>query len=88
MKDSQFEPGGFEVGFGSNDGLPPISIPNNSMNALLRGFIDRVDLWQSSGSSYYRVVDYKTGNPNLNLKNVQYGLDMQLPVYIYLIKNF
>ncbi|UKI57119.1 MAG: hypothetical protein L6V81_06945 [Clostridium sp.] len=33
------------------------------------------------------IIDYKTGNPILNINNSLYGLDMQLPVYIYLIKN-
>ena len=34
------------------------------------------------------IVDYKTGNPELNIDNAIYGLDMQLPVYAYLIKKF
>ena len=40
------------------------------------------------GETIVCIVDYKTGNPNLSLKNIKYGLDMQLPVYIYLLKNF
>ena len=34
-----------------------------------------------------RWVTYMFYPPNLNIKNVEYGLDMQLPVYIYLLKN-
>ena len=33
------------------------------------------------------ILDYKTGNPEINLNNVIYGLDMQLPVYLYLANN-
>ena len=33
------------------------------------------------------IIDYKTGNPNLNLNYLPYGLDMQLPVYLYLVNN-
>ena len=33
------------------------------------------------------IVDYKTVNPNININNTKYGLDMQLPIYMYLIKN-
>ena len=66
LKDALFEPAGFEVSFGSNEGLPPIAIPNERINAILRGFVDRVDTWQSGGSRYYRVVDYKTGKKDFD----------------------
>ena len=32
-------------------------------------------------------IDYKTGNPNLNLNDTIYGLDLQLPIYLFLAKN-
>ena len=33
------------------------------------------------------ITDYKTGNVTATLDNLNYGLNMQLPVYLYLIKN-
>lgn len=87
LKDSQFEPVGFEVNFGSTDGLPPISIPNNSMNALLRGFIDRVDVWQTLGSSYYRVVDYKTGKKDFDYCDVFNGVGLQMLLYLFALRS-
>ena len=33
------------------------------------------------------IIDYKTGATNLNLNNIIYGLDLQLPIYIYLAKH-
>ena len=33
------------------------------------------------------VVDYKTGNTNIDLKYLDYGLYMQLPIYLYLLKK-
>ena len=33
------------------------------------------------------IIDYKTGNPDLNLNHIIYGLDLQLPVYIYLARK-
>ena len=30
------------------------------------------------------IIDYKTGNPNLDLTTVPYGIGMQLPIYLYL----
>ena len=33
------------------------------------------------------VVDYKTGNRNITLNNLNYGLNIQLPIYLYLLKR-
>ena len=87
LKESDFEPVGFEVGFGDTDGLPPIAIPNSSMNAILRGFIDRVDLWQSAGSSYYRVVDYKTGKKDFDYCDVYNGVGLQMLLYMFALRS-
>lgn len=87
LKESQFEPVGFEVGFGSEEGLPPIAIPNHSMQALLRGFIDRVDVWQSLGSSYYRVVDYKTGKKDFDYCDVFNGVGLQMLLYLFALRS-
>lgn len=37
--------------------------------------------------TYVSLIDYKTGNTSIKLDLVDYGLSMQLPVYIYLIKE-
>ena len=60
---------------------------NERLGIGFKGIIDKVMYEEFNGETIVCIVDYKTGNPNLNLKNVKYGLDMQLPVYIYLIKN-
>jgi ATP-dependent helicase/nuclease subunit B len=87
LKDSAFEPVGFEVGFGNPEGLAPIAIPNASMNAILRGFIDRVDLWKSPGSSYYRVVDYKTGRKDFDYCDVFNGVGLQMLLYMFALRS-
>ena len=87
LKDSAFEPVGFEVNFGGEEGLPPIAIPNRSMHALLRGFIDRVDLWQSPGSRYYRVVDYKTGRKDFDYCDVFNGVGLQMLLYLFALRS-
>ena len=87
LKDSKFEPVGFEVNFGGAKGLPPIAIPNNSMNAILRGFIDRVDAWQTTGSSYYRVVDYKTGKKDFDYCDIFNGVGLQMLLYLFALRS-
>ena len=54
------------------------------MDVIFKGFVDKILFDDNNNMA---IIDYKTGNPNLDLNRVIYGLDMQLPVYIYLIKN-
>ena len=84
---SRFTPLDFEVGFGDAEDLPPIAIENRAMNALLRGFIDRVDSWQSGGSRYYRVVDYKTGKKDFDYCDVYNGVGLQMLLYMFALKH-
>ena len=87
LKDALFEPNGFEVNFGSEDGLPPIAIPNGSMNAMLRGFVDRVDTWNTGGSTYYRVVDYKTGRKDFDYCDIFNGVGLQMLLYLFALRD-
>ena len=52
-------------------------------NIKFTGIIDKI----SKLDNYVIITDYKTGTPNTTLDNIEDGLNMQLPVYIYLIKN-
>lgn len=87
LKDSWFEPVGFEVAFGDTGGLPPIPIPNTRINAILRGFVDRVDIWNSPGSSYYRVVDYKTGKKDFDYCDIFNGVGLQMLLYLFALRK-
>ncbi|MDD5864579.1 MAG: PD-(D/E)XK nuclease family protein [Firmicutes bacterium] len=82
-----FTPEGFEVGFGEGEALPPIPIPNQGMNAILRGFIDRVDTWDFGSSRYYRVVDYKTGKKDFDYCDVFNGVGLQMLLYLFALKD-
>lgn len=50
------------------------------------GIVDKIMYKNVQGEDLIAIIDYKTGNPNTNLFNVIYGIDMQLPVYLYLVK--
>jgi len=60
---------------------------NENLHITFKGFIDKIMYNEFDGETIMAIVDYKTGNPNLNINNVIYGIDMQLPIYIYLVKN-
>ena len=52
------------------------------------GFVDKIKyLEEDSGRWLVAIIDYKTGSVETTLDNINYGLHLQLPVYIYLTKN-
>lgn len=55
------------------------------MTFHLLGKIDKIMTLQKEDSTYFIVVDYKTGSASNHLNKVIYGLNMQLLLYIYFI---
>lgn len=47
----------------------------------INGFIDRLDELDENGRKYIRVIDYKTGASEFNIKNIYNGVDMQMVIY-------
>ena len=87
LSKSAFSPRDFEVSFGGDDGLPAIPIPNERIGAILRGFVDRVDVWDSGYANYYRVVDYKTGKKDFDYCDVFNGVGLQMLLYLFALKH-
>ena len=50
------------------------------------GIVDKI-LYKEKENTLVSIVDYKTGHTTIDLYNVLYGLSMQLPVYLYLVKK-
>lgn len=65
-----------------------ISIPLKDGRVEFKGFVDKIMYGEFGEEKIVSIVDYKTGNPELSLDNAIYGLDMQLPIYAYLIQQF
>ncbi len=57
-------------------------------NTEFKGFVDKILYDTFDDTTVLAIVDYKTGIPELKLDNTYYGLDMQLPVYAYLVENY
>lgn len=87
MQNSAFEPIGFEVAFGSQEAMPSIQIPGHNMDAELRGFVDRVDVWTNGNQNYFRVVDYKTGRKDFDYCDVYNGLGLQMLLYLFALEE-
>ncbi|SHF07257.1 PD-(D/E)XK nuclease family protein [Alkalibacter saccharofermentans] len=72
-----------EIGFGEKQELPPLEFKlNEEMDMILEGRIDRVDVFEDEDKIYLKVIDYKTGEKTLELKEIYYGLSLQLLIYM------
>ena len=87
LQESQFQPEDFEVNFGGEEGLPPIAFRGRDMSAILRGFVDRVDTWANGKTSYYRIVDYKTGRKDFDYCDVFNGVGLQMLLYLFALQE-
>ena len=51
------------------------------------GIIDKLNYKKENNQLNTIIVDYKTGSTSPTLDNINYGLNMQLPIYIYLVQK-
>lgn len=58
---------------------------SKELNIVFKGFVDKIKY--SKTDKVASIIDYKTGTPVINLNNCYYGLDLQLPIYLYLLKH-
>lgn len=49
---------------------------------LLNGQIDRVDLYEEDGKVYVKILDYKSGERDIDVTNVYHGIEQQLAFYM------
>jgi len=55
---------------------------DHDRNILLRGKVDRLDVCETDGRCYLRIVDYKTSSHSLRAEDIYEGLQLQLMVYM------
>ena len=87
LHDSSFIPTFFELKFDGGAPMPAIRISGDIMDAQLRGFVDRVDIWHNGNEDYVRVVDYKTGNKDFDYCDVFNGLGLQMLLYLFALEE-
>lgn len=87
LKESEFVPSYFELAFGNGRDVNAIAIDGKKMKAQLRGFVDRVDVWQGNFGNFFRVVDYKTGKKDFDYCNVFNGLGLQMLLYLFALEQ-
>ena len=87
FEQSEFVPVDPELPMGDErEGLPAFTLCTPSGNEIsVVGKIDRVDVMEKKGVKYIRVVDYKSGTKDFALRDVYYGLNLQMLLYLFSI---
>jgi len=78
IRQGMFEPLGYEMHF--NYVLDE--------DLLLKGRIDRLDIYETGDKVYVRVIDYKSGATAFDIHSIYYGLQQQLAVYLCAALDF
>ncbi len=60
---------------------------SSDMDITFMGIVDKILYGEFGGKFVAAIVDYKTGNPSIHLNHTIYGIEMQLPVYLYLLRR-
>ena len=59
------------------------------LSVTFKGFIDKMLFYKDNGNEYITIIDYKTNDTDIKLDLLKYGLNIQLPIYLYLVsKNY
>lgn len=87
LAEGSFRPVEFEAAFGKKgkqgSGLAGMTLQLPSGKEItVRGYIDRIDKAVGVSGEYYRIIDYKSGNKDLNLRDIYYGMNWQMPIYL------
>ncbi len=83
LKQSEFRPIEFEFNINKN-GIAYLTA-DNGIEIILRGVIDRIDIYECYEKKYIRVIDYKTGKKVFSLSSLLYGINLQMLLYLFTI---
>lgn len=89
FKNSDFVPAAYELDISDDGAVPALRLEfSDGKHAVITGQIDRVDvLKDNEGNEFVRVVDYKTGKKSFYLSDVLYGLNLQMLLYLYILRH-
>ena len=87
LSESEFQPVAFELHFGRDGDMAAVSVPGEKMDAVLQGFVDRVDRFADGQRNCFRVVDYKTGKKDFDYCDVFNGVGLQMLLYLFALEQ-
>lgn len=88
IEKGDMEPAYFEKEFSDDDKLDYIRMAlEDDMYMVLKGVVDRVDIKETDDAVYFKVIDYKSGNKDIDFSSVYEGKQLQLTVYMSAMKE-
>ena len=95
LRQSGFQPAAFELRIDDRPGdepdaprIDPVELEDGLGHTVrIVGTVDRVDAMPLGERTYLRVVDYKTGGKDFQLKEVYCGLDCQMLLYLFTLER-
>lgn len=95
LRQSGFQPVAFELRIDDRPGddpeaprIEPVELEDGAGHTVrIVGTVDRVDAMPLGQRTYLRVVDYKTGGKDFQLKEVYCGLDCQMLLYLFTLER-
>ena len=60
---------------------------SRDINVEFIGYVDKILYKENYNNTLVSIIDYKTGYIDIDLKYLPYGLSLQLPIYLYLVKK-
>lgn len=83
LKYSKFDVLGHELEFKQGKEYKPIEfVLDSGKKVEITGKIDRIDIAKTAEGNYIRIIDYKSSVKDINLNEVQAGLQLQLLTYL------
>lgn len=83
---SGFTPCDFELQVNRGRDVEPYTVVSqNGIEVGIKGKVDRVDVKEADGKTYVRVVDYKSGEKKFDRFELNYGINLQMFLYLFSI---
>ncbi len=86
LMSSSFDPFRFELKIDCEERggeVEPVGIElDDGTRISVRGFVDRVDKCERGDGYYIRVIDYKTNNKEFKINQIDFGLNLQMLLYL------
>ena len=60
---------------------------SKDIEVIFKGIVDKIMYKETPNNTLVAVIDYKTGNAEIDITNANYGIGMQLIIYLYLISK-
>ena len=79
---SRFRVRDTELNLLETDDIKPYTMPLENGSVTINGTVDRVDVYEKDGNTYLAVIDYKTGTKDFAIRDIQNGINLQLPIYL------